>query len=112
MGYASFFCRPTVQSCSRQKHYGRSSMSRSSPSTSQPSRNLKRKSPTNASPSPSSPTESRNAPAFIGGQSGSARTNQPETVSDEDLSEIESVAGAIKVEGDRYPPKHLKLTGL
>jgi aryl-alcohol dehydrogenase-like predicted oxidoreductase len=34
------------------------------------------------------------------------------SLSDEDLSEIESVAGAIKVEGDRYPPKHLKLTGL
>ena len=30
----------------------------------------------------------------------------------EDLSEIESVAGAIKVEGDRYPPEHMKLTGL
>ncbi len=34
------------------------------------------------------------------------------SLTDQDLSEIESVAGAIKVEGDRYPPQHLKLTGL
>ncbi len=33
-------------------------------------------------------------------------------LTDGDLSEIESVAGAIKVEGDRYPPKQLKMTGL
>jgi len=31
---------------------------------------------------------------------------------DVDLREIESVSIAISVESDRYPPEHMKLTGL
>ena len=41
---------------------------------------LEEKSPTHASHSPSSRKDSKLESAFIGGQSGSVRTNQPETV--------------------------------
>jgi hypothetical protein len=68
MGCALFFCRPTVQNCSLQKHYGRCSTSRSSTRTLRPSPTLKRRSPTNASPSPSSRKNSKLESAFIGGQ--------------------------------------------
>jgi hypothetical protein len=48
--------------------------------TSRPSRNSKQKSPNGASHAPSNPNKSRVEPGFIGGQSGSLRTNQPEMV--------------------------------
>src|ERR1700731_2053506 len=81
MASASFICRPTLQSCSRPKPFGRSSTSRSSTNTWQPSTNSTQKSPANASPLPNSPNKSNRASASIGGQSQSIRFNYPESVS-------------------------------
>src|SRR6202023_1398900 len=79
-GIASFICRLTLPSCSLPKPYGHLSTNRSSTSTSRPSRNSKQNSPNGPSHSPSNPNKSRVEPGFIGGQSGSLRTNQPEMV--------------------------------